>query len=120
MWELLSILHTVSAEALPNRSEVRQNSHKVLNTNSEDRRHSLREGEAHFKLKFVQVLDIWIVSEDSVDNPVTERVDTQLRDVEDILPVEVPLGSPAQLDEPVVEPANLSEGEPRLITAVLC
>ena len=52
-----------------------------------------------------------------MDDPVTERVDTELRNVEDILPVEVALGSPAQLDEPVVEPADLADGEACLITA---
>ena len=51
-----------------------------------------------------------------MNNPVTERVDTELWDVDDVLPGQISLPSLVQTIKPVVEPADLTQGEPGLIT----
>ena len=52
-----------------------------------------------------------------MNNPVTERVDTELWDVDDVLPHQISLPSLVQNLEPVVEPGDLAQGKPGLITA---
>ena len=47
-------------------------------------------------------MDGWVVSEDGVDNPVTERVDPELRDVDDVLPHQISLPSLVQNLKPLV------------------
>ena len=64
----------------------------------------------------VQVLQIRPVREHRVHDPVPQRVDPQLGNVEDVLPDQVPLVPLVQLGEPVVEAADLSQAEARLIT----
>ena len=61
-------------------------------------------------------MDCWVVSEDGVDNPVTERVDAKLRYVDDVLPHQVALPALVQSLEPVVETSDLAQGEASLIT----
>ena len=71
---------------------------------------------SHLEHQFVKVLNSWVVGEDCVNNPVTERVDTELWDVDDVLPHQISLPSLVQNLEPVVEPGDLAQGKPGLIT----
>ena len=52
-----------------------------------------------------------------MNNPVTERVDTELWDVDDVLPGQISLPSLVQNLEPVVEAGDLAQAKPGLITA---
>ena len=102
----------------PDGSEVRQHPHKVL-----DHQHLFNcccccccYLFPHLEPELVEVLDCWVVGEHCVDNPVAQRVDPQLRYVDDVLPGQISLPSLVQTIKPVVEPGDLTQGEPGLIT----
>ena len=61
-------------------------------------------------------MDGRVVGEDCVDNPVTERVDPELGDVDDVLPGQVSLPSLVQSLKPVVQSGDLTQAEPGLLT----
>ena len=96
---------------------MRQHSHKVLN--KQTLKYLVQHPrDPHLKFKSVKVLHVRLVlvSEHGVDDPVPQRVDPQLRDVEDVLPDKVAFPSLVKLHEPVVEAADLAEAEACLIT----
>ena len=73
-------------------------------------------GLSYLEQKLVEVLDFRVVGEDCVDNPVTEGVDPQLGDVDDVLPGQVSLPSLVQSLKPVVQSGDLTQGKPGLLT----
>ena len=71
---------------------------------------------SHLEHQSVQVLNTGVVGEHCVDNPVTQRVDTELWDVDDVLPHQISLPSLVQSLKPVVESGDLTQAKPGLIT----
>lgn len=76
-------------------SEMSQNANKVL------------------EVYFI-IIAIFAFMEEGVDDPVPEGVDGELRDPEEVLPVEVALALLVQAGEPAVQPLDLVGGEPSL------
>ena len=101
---------------LPDGSEVRQDPDKILDDQYLVLVVICACSPSHLEHQFVQVLNTGVVGEHCVDNPVTERVDTELWDVDDVLPHQISLPSLVQSLKPVIEPGDLTQGKPGLLT----